>query len=166
MNFDELFLTIRSSLARSVAQILPPHEIEDVVQEAYLRVCKMDRSKEIKYAKSYMFSTVKNLAVDHIRRSEYRLTDSLETAELGLGDDVTFHHTASNEKFAHFCGAVSKLPLQCRRVFILKKVYGYTLKEIARTLEISESTVEKHITLALKKCARSMEGYLSEIPNN
>ena len=40
--------------------------------------------------------------------------------------------------------AVRQLPEQCRRVFVLKKVYGYSQREIAKELSLSESTVEKH----------------------
>jgi RNA polymerase sigma-70 factor (ECF subfamily) len=38
-------------------------------------------------------------------------------------------------------------------VFVLKKVYGYSQREIARELGIAESTVEKHISLAVRKCS-------------
>jgi DNA-binding NarL/FixJ family response regulator len=31
-------------------------------------------------------------------------------------------------------------------------VYGYTQKEIAKELDISESTVEKHIAVGFKRC--------------
>ena len=47
----------------------------------------------------------------------------------------------SRERFLMFCRAVRELPLQCRRAFILKKVYGLSQKEIADYLGISESTV-------------------------
>ena len=34
-----VFLSIRGGLARAVSGIVPPREIEDVVQETYVRVC-------------------------------------------------------------------------------------------------------------------------------
>jgi RNA polymerase sigma-70 factor (ECF subfamily) len=48
---------------------------------------------------------------------------------------------------------VAQLPLQCRRAFLLKKVYGLSQKEIAGYLGISESTVEKHVAKGLLHCA-------------
>jgi len=47
---------------------------------------------------------------------------------------------------------VRSLPLQCRRAFVLKKVYGYSYSEIAQKLQISEKTVEKHISKGLTLC--------------
>jgi len=41
--------------------------------------------------------------------------------------------------------AVGSLPEQCRRVFVLKKVYGLSQEEVAARVGIAESTVEKHI---------------------
>ena len=46
--------------------------------------------------------------------------------------------------------------MQCRRAFVLKKVYGYSIKEIATELAISEKTVEKHIAQGIKRCTLYM----------
>jgi len=39
---------------------------------------------------------------------------------------------------------------------VLKKVYGYSQKEIAIKLDISENTVEKHIATGIKRCTQFM----------
>jgi RNA polymerase sigma-70 factor (ECF subfamily) len=62
----------------------------------------------------------------------------------------------SRERLALYCGIVSELPSQCRRAFILKKVYGLSQREIAKFLGISENTVEKHIAKGILVCARKM----------
>ena len=48
------------------------------------------------------------------------------------------------------------LPVQARRVFVLKKVYGYSQREIAEELGLAQSTVEKHVALAVRRCAEYM----------
>jgi RNA polymerase sigma-70 factor (ECF subfamily) len=103
------------------------------------------------------------LAFDHIKKAETRLADSVET-ELEfdvdkLVHDEVFESIASSEEFAHFCEAIRQLPVQCRRVFVLKKVYGYSQKEIAKEMNLSESTVEKHIAVGFKRCASYMLGF-------
>jgi RNA polymerase sigma-70 factor (ECF subfamily) len=39
-------------------------------------------------------------------------------------------------------------------VFTLRKVYGFSQKEIAERLQISENTVEQHLTKAARRCAQ------------
>ena len=156
-----IFLGVRGSLARLVSSIAPPKEIEDIVQETYVRVCQAAKRGKIEQPRSFMLRTARNLALDYVKRAESRLTVSMDE-ELDLGIDVshardrTFEAVASNEEFAHFCEAVRQLPIQCRRAFVLKKVYGYSQREIARELNISESTVEKHIATGIKRCTLFM----------
>jgi len=96
-----------------------------------------------------------NLARDHVKTASYRLSDPLESIDeawIDQGDEV-YRLAVSSEEFRQFCEAVRQLPLQCRRAFVLKKVYGYSQKDIAKELKISESTVEKHVALGLRRCA-------------
>jgi len=48
--------------------------------------------------------------------------------------------------------AVASLPGQCQRVFVMKKVYGFSHQEISKKLGISISTTEKHVVAGLKRC--------------
>ncbi|MDG1987407.1 MAG: sigma-70 family RNA polymerase sigma factor [Halieaceae bacterium] len=114
-------------------------EVEDIVQETYMRVCQVENKDEIRKPQSFMFRTARNLALDHVKRAEFRLTEGTDAADdmpaSGFMFDVeevdsTYNQVASDEDFMLFCEAVRELPKQCRRAFVLKKVYGYTLKEI------------------------------------
>jgi RNA polymerase sigma-70 factor (ECF subfamily) len=46
------------------------------------------------------------------------------------------------------------LPAECRRVFTLRKVYGYSGKEIATRLGIPEEAVEELLIQAARVCAQ------------
>nr|WP_293855648.1 sigma-70 family RNA polymerase sigma factor [Steroidobacter sp.] len=153
-------MTCRARLARVVSRIVPPHEIEDIVQETYVLVCQFKHDKEIRRPQGFMVKTARNLALDHVKRAEWRLASSLDEQMEALIEagadtsDATFKQAASDEEFARFCEVVRQLPVQCRRVFVLKKVYGYSQKEIARELGLSEHTVEKHVAKGIELCAR------------
>lgn len=158
-----IFMAARDSMASMLSRIVPPKEIEDIVQETYVRICQMDKREPIEQPKSFLMKTARNLAYDHLKKSETRLADGVET-ECGFDVDAfvhdeVFESIASNQEFAHFCEAVRQLPVQCRRVFVLKKVYGYSQKEIAKEMKLSESTVEKHIAVGFKRCASYMLGH-------
>jgi RNA polymerase sigma-70 factor (ECF subfamily) len=156
----ETFLSLRGSLARLVRGIVPPKEVEDIVQETYVRVCQVEHRDAIREPRSFLFRTAQNLALDHVKRSESRLTagadsmDDLPAPELGPHSDATYAQVASDEEFVLFCEAVRDLPKQCRRAFVLKKVYGYTLKEIADEMGVGLPTVESHVVAGTKRCVR------------
>lgn len=154
------FLSARKHLTRVVSRIVPPKEIEDIVQETYVRICQVENKETIKQPRSFLLTTARNLAIDHIKRAESQFADSAdenpELLDLGLHEDAIYQQVASDEEFALFCQAVRLLPVQCRKVFILKKVYGYSQKEIAQQLNLSESTVEKHVALGIKRCTYFM----------
>ena len=52
---------------------------------------------------------------------------------------------------------MSELPIKCRKVFVLRKVYGYSQAEIAKKLGISLSTVETHITKGMHRTKLFMD---------
>lgn len=147
-----------------ISRIVPLKEVEDIVQETYVRLCQLEAPEQVSEPRSFLYKMAKNLALDHLKRAETRLSDSYDPEENEWGGvselesevDTTFATIASNEEFGHFCDAVRELPVQCRRAFVLKKVYGYSQKEIAQAMDISESTVEKHIAIGIKRCTQHM----------
>ncbi len=160
--FYKAYLASRNSISRLVARIVPPHEIEDIVQETYVRICQIDNKAHITSPKSFMYRTARNLALDYQKQAHNKLVDSLDNVEVleqlltDQPKDEVFDNAATDSEFSHFCQAVRQLPLQCRKVFVLKKVYGYSQKEIAEQLNLSESTVEKHISSGMKRCTLFM----------
>jgi RNA polymerase sigma-70 factor (ECF subfamily) len=153
----EVFVALRRKLARAVSRIVPSPEIEDIVQETYVRVSQFERVSDIRHPRSFLYRTARNLALDHVKRHESRAVGLPDDEEepgdvLEAGSDIC-DQLAAKQEFEIFCAAVQQLPLQCRRVFVLRKVYGYSQKEIARALDIGESTVEKHIAYGIKRCS-------------
>jgi RNA polymerase sigma-70 factor (ECF subfamily) len=70
----------------------------------------------------------------------------------------------AEEMFVYFCRAIAELPVDCRRVFILKKVYGLSQAEIAERFAISVSMVEKHVAKGMAMTGTYMvtQGYWDE----
>ncbi len=159
----KIYLSVRTKLSRAVVGIVPPTEVEDIVQETYVRVCQVESRTDIRTPRSFIFKTARNLALDHVKSAAYRLSVSSEeisdTESLGAdrNHDETYDEAASNEEFARFCEAVRLLPVQCRRAFVLKKVYGFSQREIAKEMGLSENTVEKHIAKGIRRCSDFME---------
>ena len=156
--FYKAYLASKNGISRLVARIVPPHEIEDIVQETYVRICQIENKEHISSPTSFMYKIARNLALDYQKQANVRLVDGIEDMETldqlltNNHKDEMYENALTDNEFAHFCEAVRQLPLQCRKVFILKKVYGYSQREIAAQLSLSESTVEKHISTGMKRC--------------
>ncbi len=155
---EVLYLSMRGQLRSMVARIVPADEVEDIVQETYLRLRRVTPGQEITYPRSYLYQTARNLALDSLKRSDNsRTTDLVEDAEYAASPGcATPEAVDASRSFESFCASVELLPQRARQVFVLKKVYGYTQREIAEALEIAESTVEKHVALGLRRCAEQM----------
>lgn len=152
----EAYLTHQHALGRFIARyVKSSHDIEDVVQEAFLRSYAANLNSDLEHPKAFLYQTARNVALDQLDRASTRLESYLEDLELGdvLIDTVSAEeHAAQQEQFAIFCKATERLPLQCRRAFILRKVYGLSHREIAEQLGISTSTVEKHLAAGILRC--------------
>jgi RNA polymerase sigma factor (sigma-70 family) len=152
------FLRCKAGLRRVVSRIVKPHDIDDILQETFIRACAAADRTDIRHPRSFMLKTAQNLALNHIT-SAYSRTTQLEdfsVSDVSLVTATLEAEFESRERFLGFCRAVRGLPPQCRRVFVLRKVYGLSQREIAEYLQISESTVEKHVVKGLLICREAM----------
>jgi RNA polymerase sigma factor (sigma-70 family) len=161
----EVFVNIKARLSRFLVSMVPPRDVEDIIQETYVRMCKVENKTLIKDSESFMFRTARNLALDYLKRAETRLTSAVDDVDEILLEeyDPTFGQIASDEEFGLFCAAIRELPKQSQRAFILKKVYGYSLKEIMLEMDLGQPTVESHIVSATKKCVQYMRNHNVEL---
>lgn len=148
---------------------------EDVIQDAWIRATKTSVAMPDN-PRAYLYRMVGNLTVDHIRRR--RVIAKVETSELqasnhsnwGGGDwpeQKTQQVAASlapaiedivvaQQELVILTNAVQELPEQCRRVFLLYRGNGLTMREVALQLDISIKTVEKHIARAMLHCRKKL----------
>ncbi len=155
-----IYKDLRALLMRFASRYFRrPQEIEDVVQEAFVKVIEAQRDRDIREPRSYLFKTTRNLALSELDRGYNRLTDTVGDLlpELELLQTPTMEQQfESRQRFEAFCRAVRRLPTQGQRVYILRRVYGFTLKETAEYLGITVKTVEAHQAKAMVRCADYM----------
>lgn len=157
--FLEVYERTKRHIASAVRSFVRPADVEDILQEAFLRCYESQEQTAVTNHQSYLYRTAVNLAIKHYSRAENRLTMSLEVLEADSPVEGALDvelQAITRERLALFCGIVAELPSQCRRAFILKKVYGLSQREIAKFLGISENTVEKHIAKGILVCTRKM----------
>ena len=139
-----------------------PHDVEDVVQEAFVKLMELKNNRQIAHPKSYIYQSIKNLSLNRIGKLEHRITDQIgdfesESVQIyGIPLDEQFEH---QEKLEAFCKAVSRLPEKCRHVYVLRRVYGLSHQEISQQMGISVKTVEAHLAKAMIRCTDMMETF-------
>jgi RNA polymerase sigma factor (sigma-70 family) len=134
-----------------------PDDVADWVQETYARVLIASRAGEISVhpIRAFLFRVARNLAIDGLRRRNVvpllvSVGDFDRARVYSLAPSVE-EHTSAQQELERLACAVGELPRRCREVFTLRKVYGFSQKEIASRLGIKEGTVERHISVAMAK---------------
>lgn len=154
--WPELYSRLKLSLGKLLRRT---EDAEDIAQEAFAQFLEAGSKGEIHFPYAYLHRTARNLAINALNRKSHLLEDYLEefpdpealSESSRLEDD--FH---AQQRFELFCQATAALPEQCRRVLVLRKVYGHSQQEVADLLGISVSTVEKHVAKGLQRCLAYM----------
>ena len=130
-------------------------DCDDVVQETYARLWRARSSERIANAKSYLFSTARNLAVDLFRRRRTVPLVSVAEAErsevpeerTGVAEAV-----ASAQELELLHRAIEALPDRCRTIMVMQKLQGQANAEIAAQLNLSIHTVNAQLVIGLARC--------------
>lgn len=158
----ETYVQNESALKRFLRRFsLRSTDAEDLAQEAFVRAYAAEAAHEITSPKAFLFRVARNLALNERAKAANATTLSLEDfAEApvleGVGQVALEEEMEARQRIRLLAEAMASLPPQCSKVFLLRKVYGLSYKEIAERLGISVSTAEKHAALGLLRCSEFM----------
>ncbi len=136
------------------------HLVDDLCQETITRALEAERDRIIDSPDAFLFGIARNIMRKQMETRSRSLIDFLdEFAPDEVDSEIpSLDQTLDDrKKMLRFSESVQKLPRQCQRVFVMKKVYGYSHKEISARLGISISTIEKHVASAMKRCLDDLE---------
>lgn len=140
---------IRARLSRLYLSDL---DIDDIIQEMYTRVLAVPALESIRYPRQYAIQTAKSIIIDHIRHSRVvtiTLSGSLEQLDLPDPEPTVEKHLEFLDEIQEVSSALAQLPKRPRETLILRRIEKLSRKETAQRLNISERTVEDHMTRAL-----------------
>ena len=145
------------------ARTLTRDDIDDLLQEAYARLWKIDFSL-VRSGRKLLFTTVANVFKDQLRRARVVSIESVAEFESLTEETAGPEHRVSvQQQFERLLEAVQKLTPQQRAVFQASKFEGLGGKQIAARMGISKKTVENHMRFALAEVTRILFGE-GEIP--
>lgn len=131
-------------------------DIDDVVQESFLRIWRIRAAQPVSFAKALLFKIARHLVVDSARRDRVsplvRVTD---LAALPVSIESRQEPTEAaciSEETALLLAAIDTLPACCREIVILRKLRGVPQKAIAAQLGLSEQTVQVQVSRGVRRC--------------
>lgn len=128
------------------------HMASDLVQDTFLRVIERPETR-VEDVRAYLYTIARNLLLNHKKQEARRRTDSVPHEWLGdIAADAPTPEDAADarlqlERLQRF---ISELPARTQQIFVLNRVDGLTHAEVARALSISESSVQKHLAMAIQ----------------
>ncbi|RYZ84943.1 MAG: sigma-70 family RNA polymerase sigma factor, partial [Proteobacteria bacterium] len=109
----------------------------------------------------YLFSALRYRIINHIKarrvRAGYELYSRLAASE---ADTTTEDALAHSDLSAALLASVRKLPAKTREIFQLSRLEQYSVAEISGRVNLSEKTVEYHLTKSLKLLRGHLRDFL------
>lgn len=101
--------------------------------------------------RAYLFTAIRNQVLNHFEKEDVRKRYRARLEATATEQDHSMEDTiACNDLSLVLAKQVEKLPSKCREVYVLSRQQYITNREIAARMQISEKTVESHLTKALK----------------
>ncbi len=158
----EVFLREEAPLLRYAYGLTGRRETaEDLVQEAFLRLHR--HWQEVLNPRAWLFRSVHNLAVNHLRRSNTE-TDLESQPESAVPAPDPGDALGRMEAIGSLRLLVAELPPEDRRLIRLKYFHHYKYQEIARKTGLSAGNVGYRLHHLLKQLADSLRRLGVESP--
>jgi RNA polymerase sigma factor (sigma-70 family) len=131
----------------------------DLTQDVFIRLSEQAGRSRIGNFRAYLFSSVRNLLIDHFRREQHRKGEDVPEAELESLAQITpsLEQTVmAQQELQQLQVLVQNMPVRCREVFLLSRLEGLTFVEIGARLGISSKTAFSHMVRALEIIKQGM----------
>lgn len=171
IKFEDIYLSYFSKMKYfALEYVIREEDAENIVQDVFTELWEKKEmlSMHINLV-AYLFTTVKNRCLNHLRhktivqetatlmQEEYLITlrmnlNSLEAFDQNLFSDQDIEKLITR--------ALDTLSPKCREIFVMSKIEGKKQKQIAAELNISINTVETQIGIAYKKLRAELKEHL------
>ncbi|RZK43264.1 MAG: RNA polymerase sigma-70 factor [Pedobacter sp.] len=138
---------------------------KDIVQEVFLSFYQKSEMLELKVSLSaYLYSSVRNKILDEIAKNKVRdKYSSYHEISVSSSECYTDHRVREKQLAKLIEREVALLPEKMRLVFELSRVSEKSYKEISAELGISDHTVKKQISNAIKILRFKLDATISVV---
>lgn len=126
-------------------------EADDLIQEAFLRLHLYCRDHTVRNTGAFLVRTALNLVLDRSRRARVAglIPGALDDLPLVDPNPLPDEVCAGQERLQRMRAGLEAMSPRRREIFVLNRIEGYSLPQIAKQLGITLSAVEKHLAKAL-----------------
>jgi RNA polymerase sigma-70 factor (ECF subfamily) len=145
---------VRAWLARAKVRA---EDADELVQEAYCRIAMIESVETIDRPDAYFFSIVRNLLLRRLRRERIIRIDAIAEIE-SFRDDASptpEQDAVARMDYARVLAFLAGLPERCGEIVRLRKIEGWSQKQIAAHFDTTEKAVEKQVWLGVRAIQRA-----------
>lgn len=151
----ELILESQESLYHVAKTLLRSDaDCEDAISETIVKAfSNVHTLREDRYAKTWLIRILMNECYALMRRDRRIVSMVIYQRE---------EETGQRKDYSELYEAISRLPYEIRLCVILYYLEGYSVKEVAELMEVTESTVKNRLMRARKRLKRELEPEVAE----
>lgn len=139
-------------IAHAQTMVRDQDEAKDIVQDVFIMFWEKAPTIEIHTSvSSFLYTSTRFAILNKIRH--YKVSQAYLSAlqnRIEQGDCTIEENIIERELKEKFEAELKKLPAKMRQVFELSRIHEYSYREISETLKISDNTVKRQISNALK----------------
>ncbi len=152
--FDALYNKNCHKLHQFVFMYLKQEEdAEEIVQEVFIKIWQIREKIDVYSSfQSFLFTIAYNATMSLLRKRlrETKSREYLISLQQIVADDQVIDEIQFNELNQKVQNLLNQLTPRKKEIYLLSRENGLTHEEIARKLNISESTVNNHLVTTLK----------------
>lgn len=137
--YDEIYRYLRKQISDGDTAL-------DLTQEVFISILKSIRRYDPKKGASFrtwVYKIATDKTIDYFRSRTSERTETFPIDEVELADETDFTRHFENQDFAErICSFVNTLPPDTQKIFRLHIFGGYTFAEIAKQMQLPESSVK------------------------
>jgi len=136
-------------------------EVQDVMQDIYLRYLQVPHVESIRSPEAYLFTIARHIVQQHGLRHRATVATTMDLSEV-LADspaEPAFDPTlqfAAEQTAERLELALNLLSAKCRAVFLLHRRDGLSIDDISARLGISKPMVKKYLFRALVRLRKQL----------
>ncbi len=163
----DTYLDKRDTLIRVFGKSLrDPAQAEDLIQDLYVKITALDIDYAIDNPTGFLFRMANNLYLNRLRsRASDQNRDQAwhEVHKSQFGNDLVDEAPSAEEELAGrqqlrlVMETLGQMPEKTQDIFRLHKFDGLTQPQVAARLGISISSVEKHLSSALRQLTAKLQ---------